>query len=161
MQLLVDAIEDEKRMFGNTPLTKKEREENAVRERILAIANEIKRSHEAQAEDTYQLPQTYDKNAKGLSDRQKLLKARYKCVTRCCAGRIMLSWSTASLVPRCGRCIQSSGVWWRDECCRREPRIALWLCRSVYVYLQRRVTRYHSHRSYCMYAHVGCNCAHA
>lgn len=79
VQLLMEAIEDEKRMFGDAPLTRKEREENAVRERILAIASEIKRSHEAQAEETYHLPQTYDKDAKGLSDRQKLLKARYKC----------------------------------------------------------------------------------
>lgn len=78
MQMLMDAIEDEKRMFGDAPLTRQEREENAVREKILAIAMEIKRSHEAQAEERYHLPQQYDKDAQGLTDRQKLLKARYK-----------------------------------------------------------------------------------
>lgn len=75
----MESIEDEKRMFGNAPLTKQEREENEQREVILRLANAIKQSHEAQAEETYHLPRTYDKDAQGLSDRQKLLKARYKC----------------------------------------------------------------------------------
>ena len=79
VQRLVESIEDEKRMFGNAPLTKQEREENEQREVILRLANAIKQSHEAQAEETYHLPRTYDKDAQGLSDRQKLLKARYKC----------------------------------------------------------------------------------
>ena len=48
-------------------------------EKILAIAQEIKRSHDAVEEDRYAMPQAYDKNAKGISEPAKLLKTRYKC----------------------------------------------------------------------------------
>ena len=49
------------------------------KEVLLEAAMEIKRVHEAKAEDRYEMPQAYDKNAKGLSDRARLLKARYQC----------------------------------------------------------------------------------
>lgn len=79
MQLLIDQIEDEKRMFASAALTRAEREQMAFNERILAIATEIKRSHEAAAEEAYAMPASYEKDAAGLTERGKLLKARYKC----------------------------------------------------------------------------------
>lgn len=51
----------------------------AYYEKILAIAQEIKRSHDAEAEERYAMPQAYDKTAQGVSERAKLLKSRYKC----------------------------------------------------------------------------------
>jgi hypothetical protein len=81
VQLLIDQIEDERRMFAGAALTRAEREQQAFNERILAIATEIKRSHEATQEETYVMPQTYEKDSKGLTERQKLLKARYKCAS--------------------------------------------------------------------------------
>jgi hypothetical protein len=80
LQLLIDQIEDEKRMFAGAALTRQEREQMAFNEKILKIATEIKRSHEATVEETYVMPRTYDKDSKGMTERQKLLKARYKCV---------------------------------------------------------------------------------
>ena len=79
MQLLINEIEDERRMFGNTALTRAERERMQFQEKILAIATEIKRSHEATTEETYVMPQSYEKDSKGMTERQKLLKARYRC----------------------------------------------------------------------------------
>lgn len=79
LQLLIDQIEDEKRMFAGADLTRQEREQMAFNEKILKIATEIKRSHEATVEETYVMPRAYEQDSKGMTERQKLLKARYKC----------------------------------------------------------------------------------
>ena len=95
MQLLIDQIEDEKRMFASAALTRAEREQMAFNERILAIATEIKRSHEAAAEEAYAMPASYEKDAAGLTERGKLLKARYKCVTQNAPAHCMLGGAAA------------------------------------------------------------------
>lgn len=50
-----------------------------MNEKLLGIAMQIKSSHESEREEKYEMPQAYDKNAKGLSERAKLMKSRYKC----------------------------------------------------------------------------------
>jgi hypothetical protein len=79
VQELIEEIQDEKRMFAGVRLTPAEQARAALMEKLLGIAQEIKRSHESQAEERYQMPQAYDKSAGGLSEREKLLKTRYKC----------------------------------------------------------------------------------
>jgi hypothetical protein len=81
LQLLIDKIEDEKRMFAGVHLTRVEREQMAFNETVLRLANEIKGSFEAKAEDVYKMPQSYERDEKGATERQRLLKARFQCAT--------------------------------------------------------------------------------
>jgi hypothetical protein len=79
LQLLIGKIEDEKRMFAGEHLTRVEREQMAFNEKVLRLATEIKSSFDAKADDVYKMPQSYERDEKGFTERQKLLKARFQC----------------------------------------------------------------------------------
>lgn len=90
-QLLIDRIEDERRMFAGARLTRAERDQMAFNETVLKLANEIKGSFDAGKEDVYAMPQSYERDGAGLTERQALLKARFQCAPRPPCGGVW-SW---------------------------------------------------------------------
>lgn len=118
VQLLIDQIEDEKRMFAGAALTRAERDQMAFNERLLAIATQIKKSHAATEEETYVMPQHYDKDRSGTTQRQQLLKSRYKCAPDMLPCRAVLSIDShvvLHLLPTAPRHMSPTWSPWRRE----------------------------------------------